>query len=128
MMDWANSATVNQVPDEPMVQLGKCFQRLITILADKYDPVQPFLFLKLDIKDGFWRLAVSNEYDWNFCYALPQTTPVTNIYDTLVVVTYCLQMVWFESPHLFCATSEMARDVVASLLQEVHLLPHTFED
>ena len=33
-----------------------------------------------------------------------------------------------ESPPFFCAASETARDLIASLLQEVHLPPHTFED
>ena len=70
-MQSVNSATIKQASAESMlVQLGQCVQRIIALLADNYDPNQPFLFSKLDIKDGFWRLAVSDENAWNFCYVL----------------------------------------------------------
>ena len=127
-MQSVNSATVKQAPAESMVQLGQCVQRIIALLADNYDPDQPFLFSKLDIKDGFWRLAVSDENAWNFCYVLPSFEPVADIDDTLIVVPNCLQMGWCESPPFFCAASETARDVIDSLLQEVNLPAHQFED
>ena len=128
LMQSVNSATVKQAPAESMVQLGQCVQRIIALLADNYDPDQPFLFSKLDIKDGFWRLAVSDENAWNFCYVLPSFEPVADIDDTLIVVPNCLQMGWCESPPFFCAASETARDVIDSLLQEVNLPAHQFED
>ena len=103
-----NDATVKLAPAESMVQLGQCVQRLIALLADNYDPTTPFRFAKLDIKDGFWRLAVNDKDAWAFCYVLPQFTPVTNIEDTLIVVPNCLQMGWCESPPFFCAASETA--------------------
>ena len=52
---------------------------------------------------------------------------VTNIGDPLIVLPNCLQMGWGESPPFFCAASEMVRDIIPSLIQEVHLPPHTFE-
>eukprot|EP00957_Ditylum_brightwellii_P127487 9722120-Ditylum_brightwellii.AAC.1 len=55
-----------------MVQLGSCVQRLVAMLADHYNPTKPFHFAKLDVKDGFWRLVVSEEDAWNFCYILPE--------------------------------------------------------
>ena len=91
-MESVNSATVKMAPAESMIQLGQCVQRLITLLADNYDPDQPFLLSKLDIKDGFWRLAVNDDDAWNFCYVLPQFEPTANIDDTLIVVPNCLQM------------------------------------
>ena len=63
LMESVNLATVKQAPAESMVQTGECFQRLIAFLADNYDPVQPLLFSKLDIKDGFGRLAFNDEYN-----------------------------------------------------------------
>ena len=104
-MESVNLATVKQAPAESMVQTGECFQRLIAFLADNYDPVQPLLFSKLDIKDGFGRLAFNDEYNWKFCYVLPQTMPVTNIGDSLIAVHNCIQMGWFESPPFFCDAS-----------------------
>jgi hypothetical protein len=128
LMESVNSATVKQAPAESMVQLGNCVQRIIALLADNYDPSQPFLFSKLDIKDGFWRMAVNEEDAWNFCYVLPQAEAVTNIEDILIVVPSCLQMGWCESPPFFCAASETARDVIEALLEEVNLPAHPFED
>ena len=66
LMESLNLATTKQAPDKSMVQLGKYVQRLIALLANNYDPVQPFLFSRLDIKDEFWRLAVSNKDALNF--------------------------------------------------------------
>ena len=71
LMESVNSATVKMTPAESMIQLRHFFQRLISILADNYDPKNPFMFSELDIKYGFWRMAVSNDA-WNFCYVLPQ--------------------------------------------------------
>lgn len=128
LMESVNSATVQQAPAESMIQLGQCVQRLIAFLADNYNPEQPFLFSKLDIKDGFWRMAVNDENAWNFCYVLPSDDHNDDIDDILIVVPNCLQMGWCESPPFFCAASETARDVIEALLQEVTLPIHPFED
>ena len=127
LMESVNSATVKQAPAEAMVQLGHCIQRLIATLADNFNPQKPFKFAKLDIKDGFWRMAVNNIDAWNFCYVLPQTNPITDIRNALLVVPNCLQMGWCESPPFFCAASETARDVIETLLLESRLPAHAFE-
>ena len=127
LMESVNSATVQRAPAKAMVQLGHCMKRLVALLADNHDPQKPFKFAKLDIKDGFWRMAVNNQDAWNFCYALPTPEETTDIADTLLVVPNCLQMGWCESPPFFCAASETARDVIKSLLAESTLPPHAFE-
>ena len=66
------------------------------MLADNYDPKTPFKFAKLDINDGFWRMQVSRENAWNFCYLLLHTDPITTLDDTEIVVPNCLQMGWCE--------------------------------
>ena len=43
-----------------MSQLGSTLKCLITIMADNCDLEFPFLFTKLEIDDGFWRLVVSH--------------------------------------------------------------------
>ena len=91
-----------------MVQLEKCVQRLIALLAENYDPVQPLVFSKIDIKYRFWRLAVSDKDFCNFCYILPQTMSLKNIDDTLIVIPKCLQMGWRESPPSFYTAYETA--------------------
>eukprot|EP00957_Ditylum_brightwellii_P191550 14584636-Ditylum_brightwellii.AAC.1 len=77
-----------------MAQLGLCMKRLVATIADNYHHNRPFKFCKLDIKSGFWRLVVSAEDAWNFCYILPNkycTIPDNNN-DIKIVVTCCLQM------------------------------------
>lgn len=122
-----NSASNKRAPAESMIQLGHCIKRLVALLADNYDPNKPFMFSKLDIKDGFWRMSVNEEDAWNFCYVLPSPQDTGNIDDVLLVVPNCLQMGWCESPPFFCAASETARDVIMSLLNEVSLPAHEFE-
>lgn len=100
-----NSATKLQAPYEAMVQLGNCVQRLIKTLANNYDPEKPFAFSKLDIKDGFWRIAVSDEDAYNFCYVLPTVDPLEDIGEAEIVIPNSLQMGWNESPPYFCAAT-----------------------
>ena len=78
-----NSATTKLAKEQSMGQLGQLGQVVkrivVTTMADHYDPNKPFVFTKLDIKDGFWRMAISNEAAWNFCYVLPSETPSDTI-------------------------------------------------
>ena len=128
LLESVNSATEKLAPAESMIQLGNCVQRLIALLADNYNPKKPFLFAKLDIKDGFWRMSVNTEDAWNFCYVLPSANENCALEDIEIVVPNCLQMGWCESPPFFCAASETARDVIEALLLETQLPPHPFED
>ena len=54
-----------------MGQIGSTLKRLIAFMADNYNLDFPFLFAKLGITGGFWRLVVSHIQAWNFCYVLP---------------------------------------------------------
>ena len=101
IMESINSASVQQAPAEAMVQLSKCMKCLVALLADNRDPNHPFKFAKLDIKDSFGRMAVSNKDAWNFCYVLPCCEKTTTIEDALLVIPKCLQMGWCESPPFF---------------------------
>ena len=88
---------VKHAPSKEMIYLGQFVQRLIATLAEYYDKKKPFRFSKLDIKDGFWRMADSDTDAWNFCDVIPQINKVKNIEDTKVLVPNCLQMRWCES-------------------------------
>ena len=122
-----NDDTIKLAPQESMNQLGKTLKRIIASLADCQSKNRKMMFSKLDIKDGFWRLVVNHEDAWNFCYTIPSADPNANIDDTQIVVPNSLQMGWCESPPFFCAASETARDVIASIIN-TDLPPHPFEE
>ena len=77
-----------------MIQLGSCLKRLVSQMADSWDgdSSHPWMFSKLDIKDGFWRMAVNHNEAWNFCYVLPALTPLKSIDDIELVVPNSLQI------------------------------------
>ena len=79
MMQLVNSATVKQSLSEAIIQQRQCVQRLIATLTDNYDDNTPFKFEKMDIKYGFWRLAVSDIDTWNLCYVLPKANKVKKL-------------------------------------------------
>ena len=126
-MQSVNSETVKQAPAEATIQLGQFLQRLVVALAYNYDENTPFKFKKLDIKYGFWRQAVSDTDACNLCYVIPQFKKVKIEYIE-VVVPNCLQMGCCESPPFFCAASETARDIIDTILLEVNLPQHPFEE
>ena len=122
-----NSETTKLAPAQSMAQLGSVIKRIIALLADYRTSGSIFRFSKLDIKDGFWRLAVNDTDAWNFCYVLPQLEKPRNMDDIEIVVPNCLQMGWCESPPLFCASSETARDIIQKLLTKNDLPRHQLE-
>jgi hypothetical protein len=84
------------------------------------------VFMKLDIKDGFWCLAVPEQDEFNFYYVLPQLQPDEPVQ---IVVPSAIQMGCTLSPHYyFSASSETARDVEESLSKQASLPAHPFED
>ncbi len=120
-----NSETKRRSNHTSMEQMGKVLPRLVYQVARADPSLGPLYFAKWDIKDGFWRLVVSQENAWHFCYLLPKL----HIDDpTELVVPTCLQMGWLESPPLFCTTSETARDIAQELLDSKKTLPpHALE-
>ena len=122
-----NDTTTKKANEVAMVQLGLTLKRIVATMADNYDRTKPFSFAKLDIKDGFWRMAVNNTDAWNFCYVLPSQKTHESIDDIELVVPNSLQMGWCESPPLFCSGTETARDVIDSLLEDPSLPAHKFE-
>ena len=80
-MPSVNDSTKKMAPAEAMVQLRQCLQRIIATLADNANTKNPFLFAKLDIKDGFWHLAINEDNTWNFCYVMPTTMVPESIND-----------------------------------------------
>jgi hypothetical protein len=77
-----NETTNKQASQESMAQLGSALKRIIAQVADNQHAQKPVLFAKLDIKDGFWRLVVSDDDAWNFCYCLPNEDPNAQLDET----------------------------------------------
>ena len=122
-----NRSTALQAPEQSMSQLGPALTRFIQRMADNYDLNTPFAFIKFDIKDGFWRMAVHPDDAWNFAYVLPALKPIQTDDDLEIVVPFALQMGWCESPPLFGTGSETARDVTQALKDEECDDPHPLE-
>ncbi len=79
---------------------------------------------KLDISDGFWRPIVRDADCFNFTYVLPQREGEP----CRIVVPLAVQMGWVESPSLFCAVTESARDLAQHFVDAaLPLPPHQVE-
>jgi hypothetical protein len=122
--DSVNSAPADPtVPEHSQNELGNVIPRLLWALA-KGEPTTPFFFTKVDIKDGFWRMRVSDDDVWNFAYVLPRLNPNDPLQ---LVIPSALQMGWRASPPYFDAGSETARDLADDYAQQPLLPPHPFE-
>lgn len=122
-----NSATVKKAHPQAMDQLGITLKRIVAMVADHWTEEKPFYFAKLDIKDGFWRMAVNNTNAWNFCYMLPSLSPHNSEDNIEIVVPNSLQMGWCEAPPFFCSCTERARDMIQTLAGKDQLPHHKFE-
>jgi hypothetical protein len=123
-----DTTTDAEAPLKAMSELGRVLPRIIHALATTPVDDTPFLFAKLDIKDGFWRMVVPENDEYNFAYVLPQPPGSENA-EPMIVIPSSLQMGWKHSPPFFCAASETGRDVAEHLLhQDIGSLPpHPFE-
>ena len=122
-----NDKTRKMARPEAMAQLGLVITPIIYTMALHRHHGLPFKFMKLDVKDGFWQMAVTNENAWNFCYILPSLQPQQSLNEVELVVPSSLQMGWCESPPFFCSGSETARDLMEKL-RLIDLPPHRFEN
>ena len=118
-----NDTTEKMAPQGSIDQIGESLSRIIYAFAEADDDAKIFM-AKWDIKDGFWRMGGEKGQEYNFAYVLPQPPG----YPTILVIPTSLQMGWVESPPLFCAASETARDIVEEYIEtEVASLPtHKF--
>jgi hypothetical protein len=123
-----DGTTDAKAPMESMAELGSVLPRIVHAMATTPVDSTPFLFAKLDIKDGFWRMVVPENDEYNFAYVLPQLPGDENS-EPQIVVPSSLQMGWKHSPPFFCAASETGRDVGEHLLHQKigSLPPHAFE-
>jgi hypothetical protein len=107
-------------PQHAMYELGNVIPRLIWAMATSHDTSTPFLFTKVDLKDGYWRMCVNADDAWNFAYVLPGGKPGD---PTQLVIPEALQMGWGESPPFFCAATETARDIAQASFDSNRRMP-----
>jgi hypothetical protein len=105
---------------ESMYELGDVIPRIIWTMALSKDNTTPFMFTKVDLKDGYWKMAVNADDAWNFAYVLPGAGPNNPIQ---LVIPDALQMGWSESPPFFCAATETARDIIDDKICNNIILP-----
>ena len=125
---WPSVNMASNPQDPPlnaMTQLGQVIPRLVHAIATSPEDQGPWVFIKLDIKDGFWRMMVPEADEFNFCYVMPRQFPTEPIQ---LVVPSALQMGWTYSPPYFCAATETARDVAEALSNKPALPPHPLEE
>jgi hypothetical protein len=119
-----NDSIVRAALPEVVKEIGKVFPQLLQCMRDTSEGLH-ILFSKLGISNGFWRLVMQEADSFNFAYVLPQQAgePVS------IVVPSAVQMGWVESPPLFCAVTESARDLTQHLVDnKVDLPPHPLKD
>ena len=114
-----NDSTVLTAPTVPVKEIGKVLPRLLQYMRDTPAGLH-ILFSKLDISDGFWRLVVKEDDAFNFAYVLPQPAGEP----CRLVIPAAVQMGWVESPSLFCAVTESARDLTQHFADKNVPLPH----
>ena len=101
LLEPVNEQINRQSKSEEMFQLSLELWRLIATMADQHDLDLPFIFSKLDIEYWLWRMFVSDEVAWNFCYVLPLLTPFESIDEIKIVVPNSLQIGWCEITSFF---------------------------
>lgn len=102
-----NADTLRVAPAEAM-QFGRTLQRVITQVVHSNPRFGPPKLAKLDIADGFYRVALNVNDIPKLAVALPPAPDGT----PLVALPLALPMGWVESPPYFTSLTETACDLV----------------
>lgn len=121
-LTWAdvNRDTVKLAPNEAM-QFGRALQRIISTIV-RANPIHgPVHLMKVDLSDGFYRVALNARDSCKLALVLP---PLANYTEPLVALPITLPMGWVESPPWFSAVTETGADLANQrLLRPVHNVP-----
>jgi hypothetical protein len=119
-----NETTAKLAPEGPVREIGQVFRRLLTLINEA-EAGEVVMLAKIDLSDGFWRMLVQEDQQWNFAYVMPDPPG----HPIRIVVPSALQMGWAESPAFFCAATETGRDIIQGLVDdETELPPHCLEE
>jgi hypothetical protein len=111
-----DSSDKSLAKQEAMFELGNVIPCIIWTMALSKYTTTPFTFSKVDLKDGYWRMAVKEADTWNFAYVLLGA----GLHEPIqLIIPDALQMGWRESPPFFCAATETARDIIDKKFQTI---------
>jgi hypothetical protein len=65
-----NDTTKKLAPQGPVQEIGKVLPRMFHFMVTTPED-QEIRLSKVDLLNGFWRLVVKPEQQWNFCYVMP---------------------------------------------------------
>jgi hypothetical protein len=118
-----NSETLKLAPQEAM-QFGRALERIITQVVHADPRYGPVYFIKVDLSDGFYQIAVRAED----IPKLGVSFPTINGEEPLVAFPLSLPMGWTEPPPYFCAYTETIADVAnEQILKWCSSPPHPLE-
>eukprot|EP00980_Cylindrotheca_fusiformis_P013602 scaffold3499_cov103-Cylindrotheca_fusiformis.AAC.1 len=101
-----NAETVPLIPREAM-QFGRTLERLLAHIVQSNPAYGPVHLMKLDIKDGFYRVWLRLEDIPKLGVAIPSGPEEP----PLIAFPLALPMGWTESPPAFCAVTETIADI-----------------
>jgi hypothetical protein len=117
-----NSDTVRQAPPEAM-QFGRTLERLLTTIRHADPAYGPVQIIKVDIADGFYRVALVPDSAPGLGVILPHSPGEPH----LVAIPLVLPMGWVDSPPQFCAVTETAADLANRRIRRPWAPPHRLE-
>jgi hypothetical protein len=117
-----NADTVKQAPPEAM-QFGRTLERLLTTIRHADPAYGPVHIIKVDIADGFYRVALVPDSAPGLGVILPRSPGEPH----LVAIPLVLPMGWVESPPQFCAVTETAADLANRRIRRPGAPPHRLE-
>jgi hypothetical protein len=120
---YVNGETVLLSPRESM-QFGRALERTLHKIRHANPKYGPVYQSKTDLKDGFYRLWLSDSGMANLGVAFP----VYEGEEPMVAFPLVLPMGWLESPPWFCAATETVADIANSIPANHDLPPHPMED
>jgi hypothetical protein len=106
--------TIELCPEQSM-QFGRALLRTLQKIAHSDPRLGPVYLSKVDIADGFYRIAIRS----NDVPKLAITFPTAEGEDPLVGLPLVLPMGWKQSPPLFTATTEMVADLANTKLKDM---------
>jgi hypothetical protein len=88
-MPSVNKATDSTIAtSSSTAELGNVLPWIIYATGTAPEAKGPIMFSKLDIKDGYWRMVMPEEEEWNFTYILPKADPQgTNNAGNPIIIT-----------------------------------------
>ena len=117
-----NADTVKLAPHEAM-QFGRALERLLFRIRHADPRYGPVYLNKIDISDGFYRVALAASSAPKLAVVLPMRPGEP----TLLAIPLSLPMGWIESPPAFCSVMETVADIANSRLPRQYAPPHRLE-